>query len=284
MAQINIKQLFAQKYNNIKILLKDGIKEVSLLENKENKQKIIMKEIDISKLNEKEKEISEQEGKILLKLKHPNIINCYGFYYEKDKIIILIEYIKGGDLFNKIENQKNKNEYFKEEEIIDWFIEICEGIKYIHSNNIIHRDLKPQNIFFNKDNHIKIGDFSFSKQLINTNKAITRLGSENYISPEIISNQSYDYRIDIWNLGIILYELTQLKHPFEDNKISIEKKINNILKGQFFNFSNKNYSPKLLNLIEDLLKVKPNERINIDEILLICYTIKITKNSNSKTE
>ena len=141
MEQINIKQLFAQKYNNIKILLKDGIKEVSLLENKENKQKIIMKEIDISKLNEKEKEISEQEGKILLKLKHPNIINCYGFYYEKDKIIILIEYAEGGDLFNKIENQKNKNKYFKEEEIIDWFIEIYEGIKYIHSNNIIHRDL-----------------------------------------------------------------------------------------------------------------------------------------------
>ena len=64
MEQINIKQLFAQKYNNIKILLKDGIKEVSLLENKENKQKIIMKEIDISKLNEKEKEMSEQEGMI----------------------------------------------------------------------------------------------------------------------------------------------------------------------------------------------------------------------------
>ena len=64
MAQINIKQLFAQKYNNIKILLKDGIKEVSLLENKENQQKIIMKEINISKLNEKEKEMSEQEGMI----------------------------------------------------------------------------------------------------------------------------------------------------------------------------------------------------------------------------
>ena len=252
MAQINIKQLFAQKYNNIKILLKDGIKEVSLLENKENQQKIIMKEIDISKLNEKEKEMSEQEGKILLKLKHPNIINCYGFYYQIDKIIILIEYAEGGDLFNKIENQKNKNEYFKEEEIIDWFIEICEGIKYIHSNNIIHRDLKPQNIFFNKDNHIKIGDFGISKQLIKTNKANTRLGSENYI-PEIINNQSYDYRIDIWNLGIILYELTQLKHPFEDNKISIEKKINNILKGQFFNFSNKNYSPKIFYLVKDLL-------------------------------
>jgi hypothetical protein len=64
MEQINIKQLFVQKYDQIKILFKDRNKEVSLLENKENKQKIIMKEIDISKLNEKEKEMSEQEGMI----------------------------------------------------------------------------------------------------------------------------------------------------------------------------------------------------------------------------
>ena len=109
---------------------------------------------------------------ILSKLNHPNIIQCYGFYYEKDKIIILIKYEEGGDLFKKIENQKNK--YFKEEEIIDWFIEICEGIKYIHSKNIIHRDLKPQNIFLNKDNHIKIGDFGISKHLINKNKQVLK--------------------------------------------------------------------------------------------------------------
>ncbi len=273
--------LFAQKYNKIKILFKNENKEVSLVENKDNKEKVIIKEMNLSNLNEKEKEMALQEGIILSKLKHPNIIECYGFHYEKDKIIISIEYAEGGDLFQKIENQKNK--YFKEEEIIDWFIEICEGIKYIHSKNIIHRDLKPQNIFLNKDNHIKIGDFGISKQLIDKNKASTTIGSENYLSPEIIKEQSYDYKSDIWNLGIILYELTQLKHPFEDNK-SIEKKINNILKGKYFDFSNKNYSPNLLNLIKDLIKVNPNERKNIDEIILECYKIKIKKNSNSKNE
>ena len=117
---------------------------------------------------EEEKEMSLKERKILSELKHPNIVECYGFYYEKDKIIITIKYEEGGDLKQKIENQKN--EYFKEEEILDWFIEICEGIKYIHSKNIIHRNLKPQNIFLTKDNHIKIGDFDISKQLINKKK------------------------------------------------------------------------------------------------------------------
>ena len=77
-------------------------------------------------------------------------------------------------------------------------------------------------------------------------------------------------------------ELTQLKHPFEDYKIGIQKKISNILKGKYFTFSNENYSQQLLNLIKDLIKVNPNERKNIDEIILECYKIK--KNSNSKNE
>jgi len=282
MEQISIKKLLAQNYNQIKILIKDENKEVSLVENKDNKERVIIKEINLSNLNEKEKERALQEGMILSTLNHPNIIQCYGFYNEKDKIIILIKYEEGGDLKKKIENQKNK--YFKEEEIIDWFIEICEGIKYIHSKNIIHRDLKPQNIFLNKDNHIKIGDFGISKQLIDKNKASTTIGSENYLSPEIIKEQSYDYKSDIWNLGIILYELTQLKHPFEDNKISIEKKLDNIKKGKYFDFSNINYSLNLLNLIKELIKVNPNERLNIDQIILECNEIKIKKNSNFKNE
>ena len=127
MKQINIKQLFAQKYNKIKTLFKDKNKEVTLVENKDNKEKVIIKEINLSNLNEKEKEMALQEGMILSKLKHPNIIECYGFKYEKDKIIISIKYEEGGDLLKRIENQNNK--YFKEEEIIDWFIEICEGMK-----------------------------------------------------------------------------------------------------------------------------------------------------------
>ena len=78
-----------------------------------------------------------------------------------------------------------------------------------------------------------------------------------------------------------LNELTQLKHPFEDSG-NIPMKINNILQGKYSDFSNKKYSPNLLNLIKDLLKVNPNERRNIDQIILECYKIK--KKSDSKYE
>ena len=105
-----------------------------------------------------------------------------------------------------------------------------------------------------------------------------------YLSPEIINGQSYDYKSDIWNLGIILYELTQLKYPFIGDNIRIDKRMNYIKEGKYSDFLNKNYSEKLLNLIKNMLRVNPNERLSIDEIIDECYLIKIKKISKFKRE
>ena len=240
MEEFEGNELLKLKYKQLNILMKNQIKQVYLAQKKENQQKVIIKEINLLKLEEKEKDMTIQEGIILSKLKHPNIINCYEFYLENDKFYIIMEYGEGGDLFNKINEQKNKNKYFEEKEIIEWFIEICEGIKYIHENKIIHRDLKPLNIFLTKNNKIKIGDFGIATLLNYKSKAKTMIGTQIYLSPEIMKNKPYDYKSDIWNLGIILYELTQLKHPFFDEDMSNEKMINNIEK-ENINFININY-------------------------------------------
>ena len=273
MEQITIKKLMKQKNNRIeKILFNDKNKKVFLIENSNDNQKYIIKEIDLSNLTEDQKNISLQEEVKLSKLKHPNILNNYGSDYINNSIMILFEYGEGGNLSNKIKNQ-NKI-YFQENQIINWFIEICETIKFIHSKNYIYGELKPENIFLNKDNHIKIGNYCIS-----TNKNIN-ITSENihYLSPEIIKGQYYDDKSDIWNLGIILYELTQLKHPFGVNNSSIESKRNNILQGYYSYFSNMKYSQELLDLIKGSLKVVPKERIEIDNILFECYKIKNKKN------
>ena len=119
------------KYKQIKVLMLDEIKQVYLAQKKDNQEKIIIKEINLLKLDENERDMTIQEGIILSKLKHPNIINCYEFYLENDKFYMIMEYGEGGDLFNKINEQKKKNKCFEEKEIIEWFIEICEGVKYI---------------------------------------------------------------------------------------------------------------------------------------------------------
>ena len=278
MTQFEGNETLSLKYNEISLIIKDEIKQVYFAEKKENHQKVIIKQISLVKLDEKLKKMAKDEGIILSELEHPNIINWYEFNLEKDKETIIMEYGEGGDLSQKISEQKKKNEPFTEKQIIDWFIQICEGVKYIHDKKIIHRDLKPNNIFLTKDNKIKIGDFGLAKTLAFQNQAKTNVGAPAYLSPEILNDEPYDYKSDIWNLGIILYELTQLKHPFINDDIGVEKRVSFMKKGKFIEFNNTNYSDKLLNLIPNLLKVDLNERYNINQIIEVISSLKIEEN------
>ena len=284
MTQFEGNETLSLKYNEISLLIKDEIKQVYFAEKKENHQKVIIKQISLVKLDEKLKKMAKDEGIILSELEHPNIINWYEFNLDKDKETIIMEYGEGGDLSQKISEQKKKNEPFTEKQIIDWFIQICEGVKYIHDKKIIHRDLKPNNIFLTKDNKIKIGDFGLAKTLAFQNQAKTNVGAPAYLSPEILNDQPYDYKSDIWNLGIILYELTQLKHPFINDDISVEKRVTFMKKGKFIEFNNTNYSDKLLNLIPNLLKVDLNERYNINQIIEVISSLKIEDNLHLANE
>ena len=284
MTQFEGNETLSLKYNEISLLIKDEIKQVYFAEKKENHQKVIIKQISLVKLDEKLKKMAKDEGIILSELEHPNIINWYEFNLDKDKETIIMEYGEGGDLSQKISEQKKKNEPFTEKQIIDWFTQICEGVKYIHDKQIIHRDLKPNNIFLTKDNKIKIGDFGLAKTLAFQNQAKTNVGAPAYLSPEILNDQPYDYKSDIWNLGIILYELTQLKHPFINDDISVEKRVTFMKKGKFIEFNNTNYSDKLLNLIPNLLKVDLNERYNINQIIEVISSLKIEDNLHSANE
>ena len=284
MTQFEGNETLSLKYNEISLLIKDEIKQVYFAEKKENHQKVIIKQISLVKLDEKLKKMAKDEGIILSELEHPNIINWYEFNLEKDKETIIMEYGEGGDLSQKISEQKKKNEPFTEKQIIDWFTQICEGVKYIHDKQIIHRDLKPNNIFLTKDNKIKIGDFGLAKTLTFQNQAKTNVGAPAYLSPEILNDQPYDYKSDIWNLGIILYELTQLKHPFINDDISVEKRVTFMKKGKFIEFNNTNYSDKLLNLIPNLLKVDLNERYNINQIIEVISSLKIEDNLHLANE
>ena len=277
MEPLNINEFLYHKYKIIDIITKNKIKKVFLAERISNKEKIIIKEINLLNLDEQQKNIITQEGIIFLNLKHDNIVNYEEFHIENNEVYIIMEYCEE-DLSKKIQRQKNLNQYFEEKQIIDWFIEICEGIKFIHDKKILYKNLNTENIFLTKDNHIKLGDFGIDKYF---NQTKGKIGIGSYLSPEIIKGENYNYKNDIWNLGIILNELTQLKHPFEDKEISYENKIKKIEKGEFFEFINTNYSVKILNLIQSLLKVNPNERLNMNDIILECHIINIKRNYDS---
>jgi NIMA (never in mitosis gene a)-related kinase len=132
-----------------------------------------------------------------------------------------------GDLAYHVKKKRAKNEFFSETEIMNWFLQICMALEYVHGRKILHRDLKSQNIFLTANNTIKLGDFGISKVLESTcDQALTVQGTPYYMSPEICQSKPYTYTSDVWALGCILYELCTLKHAFSaENLLGLVFKI-----------------------------------------------------------
>ena len=142
--------------------------------------------------------------------------------------------------------------------------QIIEAIKYIMDNNIVHRDLKPHNILINKSTkEIKICDFGFAKEFKDTLLTDTVCGSPLYMAPELLQNQKYNIKSDIWSLGIIMYEIVMKNHPFKSNNISdLIHRIQNdkpIL-------TNSDFSQGCKELISNLLIVDYTKRLEWSEI------------------
>jgi NIMA (never in mitosis gene a)-related kinase len=121
-----------------------------------------------------------------------------------------MEYCEGGDLKDKIDEHFYANKHFSKKEILDYFIQLCEGLLYLHSKKIIHRDIKSQNIFLKDNGKIRIGDFGLAKKIKNRNTIMTKVGTDSYMAPEVIQGETYGKAADVWGIGCIIYELCTL--------------------------------------------------------------------------
>jgi len=138
-------------------------------------------------------------------------------------------------------------------------------MKHCHDRKILHRDLKAQNVFLQKNGIIKLGDFGIAKVLSSTvEKAVTIVGTPFYLSPELIKNSPYNFKSDIWSLGVILYELCALQPPF--NGSNIHMLAMQIVSGKFSPIPGK-YSMDIKSLIQKMLQQDPNKRPNINTLL-----------------
>ena len=174
-----------------------------------------------------------------------------------------MDYADGGDLSMKIKEQNGK--LFSENEILNWFTQVCLAIKHIHDRKILHRDIKSQNIFLMKDGRVKLGDFGIAKCLNQTiDKAKTYVGTPYYLSPEIINSQPYDFKSDIWSLGVLLYEICALKMPFDAS--NLPQLYIKIITCKYPPLSNK-YSKELHSLVKSMLNETSIKRPTIKQIL-----------------
>ena len=253
-----------QEYKIIKELGQGGFGKVYQVLNENENKYYAIKKILLKDLNEEQIETAENEANILSNITSEYIVKYYDSFKDVDSFNILMEYCEK-DLKKFINEYKMKNELIDENVIKNIIMQLCLGIKEIHRKNLIHRDLKPENIFINSDNKIKIGDFGISKKLdINNKYAHTSIGTNIYMSPEMIKGEQYNNKVDIWALGCIIYELFTLNACFESK--SLFGFVNKILNEKHGKIDLNKYNNKWQNLIDLLLKKKYKERPNIDEV------------------
>jgi len=239
---------YIKGYKIIKRIGRGGFGAVYLVQ-KENKNYALKKITDLT-----EDEIKDYQKilNILFNMKSEYIIRYYESIKENDCLYIIMEY--GGDIDLKKYIIKQENSFINEKKIKDIIIQICKGLKEIHKNKLIHRDLTPDNIFMDNNNNIKIGDFGVSKVLTTThNYTKSKAGKFKYLAPEIIKDEKYSYKVDIYSLGCVIYELFTLNEYYDAK--NEDKLINTDI-----------YNPKWQNVIDLTLKDNFKERPDIDYI------------------
>ena len=260
--------------------LQDSLK---LVKRKEDGKLYTIKTVVINENSEKEKELFFNELRILVPLTHINIISYKEAFYDKKtkSLNMVIEYVDGGDLSMRIKLAKQKNMYFKEKIIWRIFLQILDGINYLHNKYIIHRDLKTSNIYLTKKGSVKIGGLNVGKSIEDIGMALTQIGTPYFTAPEIWKQMPYDYKCDIWSLGCILYEMTTLHVPFLG--LNMQELYYNILNLKYKPIPNI-YSKELNEIINLILNKNPDNRPSSIELLNNKIILKKIEEFNIKND
>ncbi|XP_035310402.1 myosin light chain kinase, smooth muscle isoform X5 [Cricetulus griseus] len=180
----------------------------------------------------KEKENIRQEISIMNCLHHPKLVQCVDAFEEKANIVMVLEIVSGGELFERIIDEDFE---LTERECIKYMRQISEGVEYIHKQGIVHLDLKPENIMcVNKTGtRIKLIDFGLARRLENAGSLKVLFGTPEFVAPEVINYEPIGYATDMWSIGVICYILNRLdctqclQHPWlmKDTKNMEAKKL-----------------------------------------------------------
>lgn len=210
------------------------------------------------------------EVNLLVKLRHPNIVQFLGAVTEKKPLMLITEYLRGGDLHQCL---KEKGA-LSAATAVSFALDIARGMAYLHNepNVIIHRDLKPRNVLLVNSNadHLKVGDFGLSKLIRVQNshdiyKMTGETGSYRYMAPEVFKHRKYDKKVDVFSFAMILFEMLEGEPPLSHYEAYEAAKY--VSEGNRPVFRSKNYTPELRDLTEHCWAADMNKRPSFLEIL-----------------
>ncbi|KAF7643321.1 hypothetical protein LDENG_00241660, partial [Lucifuga dentata] len=204
----------------------------------ENSSGLMLAAKIIKARSQKEKDVVRNEIQVMNQLNHANLIQLYAAFESRHDIILVMEYVEGGELFDRIIDE---NYNLTELDTVLFIRQICEGLQYMHKMYILHLDLKPENILCvsRATNKIKIIDFGLARRYKPREKLRVNFGTPEFLAPEVISYEFVSFPTDMWSLGVITYMLLSGLSPFlgdDDNET-----LNNILACQW-NFEEEEFT------------------------------------------
>ena len=250
---------------------------VYLVTHKKTKANYAIKAIDKrNKANIEEKPYFRREVEVMYKIHHPNVIKLYSHFEDNNFCYFIMEYIAKGNMFGLIPTDKKKR--ISTQLVAILIKDIISAVYFLHNMSppIIHRDIKPENVLLADNFVAKLTDFGWSNYIQEDQKRTTVCGTPIYLAPEIIKEQGHDERVDIWCIGVLLFELTTGTVPFPGN--DIESLENNILKLRIQWPKEINVDAK--NLISKILKLDPNARISLSDMLKHPFITKYIPNAS----
>lgn len=215
---------------------------------------------DTNEIHSKNYQRTLNEKTILEKVNHPNIVKLYYAFQDHNKVYLILEYLDGGELFHHLDQQK----FMSEKDAAYYIAQIVLALRYLHLDmKVIYRDLKPENCMLNSEGNLVLTDFGLSKVSSDDGAKHSMIGTAQYMAPEIIKGEDYDYSVDWWSLGCVAFDMLTGAPPFtgHTNERIMDKIVHSKkhLKFPFY------LSLDAKDLLRKLLQPNPEKRFNIDE-------------------
>jgi serine/threonine protein kinase len=243
--------------------LKPGAKDVPAGMRSECAVKIIDK-AKVEDMNDIQREIEVME-----QLKHDNVIKLFEIFDEPKKMMLVMELVTGGELFDRIVSKGS----YTEADAAGVLLQLCDALNYMHEKKIVHRDLKPENILYStadEDSPIKVADFGLARVISNKEMMKTACGTPGYVAPEVLKNKGYDSgAVDMWSTGVILYILLCGFPPFYEEELPAL--FEQILHARY-DFPSPwwdNVSPEAKSLVKGLLTIDPVKRLTAAQVMAL---------------